>query len=273
MPNPIEVNPEESPLARFAYEVRRHRLAAGWTQRQLARVLTVSTSAVGMLETVRRKPDRHFADACDKVFKLDGVFHELWRQTRWEMAPEHFRDFMEVEAQASALRIWDPMLVPGLFQTEPYARRIFETEPGITSEVVEQRVCHRMQRQALLARDSGPMVWSVIDEGVLRRPMGDSGLMRDQMGRLLDVVKNPRVTIQVVPYSAWCAVGLQASFTIAELRGSPHSVYVESAPSGLTVGERATITTLVGRFDALRSAAFPQSLSLGIVEEVMAQWT
>ncbi|MFC6085056.1 helix-turn-helix domain-containing protein [Sphaerisporangium aureirubrum] len=273
MPNPIDINPEESPLARFAYEVRTQRLAIGWTQLQLARKLTVSVSAIGMLETLRRRPDRRFADACDRLFKLDGVFHELWKQTRWEMAPEHFRDFMELEAQASALRIWDPLLIPGLFQIEPYARRIFEDEPGITAELVDQRVAHRIQRQALLGRERAPLVWSLIDEGVLHRPMGDKGLMHEQMVRLREAVKNPRVTIQIVPYSAWSAVGLQASFTIAELRGSPHSVYVESAPRGITIGDRETITALVGRFDALRSAAFPQALSLGIVEEVMTQWT
>jgi hypothetical protein len=114
----------------------------------------VSVSTVGMLETLRRKPDRRFADVCDRVFRQDGVFHELWKQTRWEMAPEHFRDFMELEAQASALQTWDPLLIPGLFQIESYARRIFEDEPGITPEVVEQRVAHRMQRQAMLGRNA-----------------------------------------------------------------------------------------------------------------------
>ncbi|MEV7966144.1 helix-turn-helix transcriptional regulator [Sphaerisporangium sp. NPDC088356] len=273
MPNPIQINPDESPQARFAYELRERRLQSGWTQLKLARMLTVSVSTVGMLETLRRRPDRRFADACDKAFKLDGVFRELWKETRWESAPEHFRNFMELETQASALQIWDPLLVPGLFQTESYARRIFEDEPGITPELVEQRVANRMQRQGILAREKAPIIWSLIDEGVLHRPMGEADTMREQLGRLLDVAGHPRVTIQVVPYAAWSAVGLQASFTIAELRGAPYSVYVESAPRGLTVGDRETITALVGRYDALRAAAFPQNLSLGIIKEVMAQWT
>ncbi|MEO3813106.1 helix-turn-helix transcriptional regulator [Sphaerisporangium sp. B11E5] len=271
MPNPIEINPEESPLARFAYEVRRHRMKAGWTQRQLAHMLTVSTSAVGMLETVRRKPDRRFADACDKLFKLDGVFHELWKQTRWEMAPEHFRDFMEMEAQASALLTWDPLLIPGLFQTESYARRVFEDEPEITPELIEQRVAHRMQRQAMLGRERAPMVWSLIDEGALRRPMGDVNLMRAQLERLLEMAAHPRVTIQIIPYAAWSAVGLQTAFMIAELRGVAYSVYIESTPRGLTVGDRGTVTALVGRYHAVRAAALPKNLSLGIIKDVMTQ--
>lgn len=209
MPPPIQINPDESPQARFAFEVRRHRLRAGWTQLQLARILTVSPSTIGMLETLRRKPDRRFADACDKVFQLDGVFRELWKKTRWEEAPEHFRDFMALEAQASALRIWDPLLIPGLFQTESYARRIFEDEPGITPELVEQRVAARIQRQITLTRANGPMIWSVIDEGVLHRPMGDADLMREQLAWLLEMADRPRVTIQIVPYAAWSAVGLR----------------------------------------------------------------
>ncbi|WP_214416723.1 helix-turn-helix domain-containing protein [Sphaerisporangium fuscum] len=273
MPNPISINPEESPQARFAYELRQQRLQEGWTQLRLARRLNLAVSTVGMLETMKRRPDRRFAESCDKVFNLDGVFLELWKKTQWDMAPEHFRDFMSLEAQASALQIWDPLLVPGLFQTEAYARRIFNDEPGITGELVEQRVANRMQRQAMLSRESPPMIWSLVDEGVLHRPMGEADMMREQLAWLLELAKYPRVTIQIVPYSAWSAVGLQASFTIAELHGAPHSVYVESAPRGITIGERETVTELVGRYDALRAAALPKNLSLGIIKDVMAQWT
>ncbi|MCG5217468.1 helix-turn-helix domain-containing protein [Streptosporangium sp. KLBMP 9127] len=273
MPNPIEINPDESPYARFAYELREHRLQAGWTQSQLARRLTVSVSSVGMVETLKRKPDQRFAAACDKAFKLEDVFSVLWKRTRWETAPAHFRDFMALEEQASALQIWDPLLVPGLFQTKSYATRIFEDEPGITPELVEQRVAHRMHRQGILSRDKGPMIWSLVDEGVLHRPLGDADVMREQLQHLLEIAKHPRVTIQVLPYAAWSAVGLQASFTIAELRGAPCSVYVESVPRGLTVADREIMTALVGRYDALRAAAFPRSLSLGMIREVMAKWT
>ncbi|GII60641.1 transcriptional regulator [Sphaerisporangium krabiense] len=272
MPQPIQINPDESPQARFAYELRRQRLRAGWTQLHLARMLTVSVSMVGMLETSRRRPDRRFAEACDKIFRLDGVFVELWKQTRWESAPEHFRDFAAAEAQASVLQVWDPLLIPGLFQVEPYARRIFEDEPGITAETVDQRVANRLQRQALLTSTKAPMVYSLIDEGVLHRPLGGADIMGEQLAWLLKMAELPRVTIQVVPYASWSTLGLQASFTVAEQRGAPHSAYVESAPRGLTIGNRETITELVGRFDALRAAALPQNLSLDIIKDVMAQW-
>ncbi|MFC4586120.1 helix-turn-helix domain-containing protein [Sphaerisporangium corydalis] len=273
MPNPIEINAEESPQARFAYELRQQRQQAGMTQLQLSRRLTVSVSSVGMLETLKRRPDRRFAEACDRVFRLDGVFRELWKQTRWEMAPEHYRDFMALEAQASALQSWDPMLVPGFFQIDSYARRIFEDEPGITPELVEERVAQRIQRQSILSREAAPMIWSIIDEGVLHRPMGDADLMHDQLERLIEVAGHPRVTIQIIPHAARSAVGLQAAFTIAELRGVPYSVYIESAPRGLTMGDRETIAAMVGRYDALRAAALPQNLSLGIIKEMVGKWT
>ncbi|GII80989.1 transcriptional regulator [Sphaerisporangium rufum] len=272
MPNPISINPDESPQARFAYELRRHRLEAGWTQLRLARALNVAVSTVGMLETLKRRPDRGFADACDRVLHLDGVFHELWKRTRWDMAPEHFRDFVTLESQASALRTWDPMLIPGFFQTEAYARRVFETEPGITPEDLERRLGSRMERQAMLTRPAAPMIWSLVDEGALRRPMGDISMMREQLTRLMEVARLPRVTVQIVPYAAWCAVGLQSAFTIAELRGVPHSVYIESSPRGFMIGEREAVAALVGRYDALRAAALPRNLSLGTIEEVRAQW-
>src|SRR5262252_387687 len=120
----IEIDPEESPRARFAYELRRHRLAAQLTQKQLARKIGFSTSAVAMVETSKFRPSERFAELCDEVFGLDGVMARLYAEV-WPPpppVPAHFRDWAVEEQRATALRFWAPLLIPGLLQTEGYAR-------------------------------------------------------------------------------------------------------------------------------------------------------
>jgi transcriptional regulator with XRE-family HTH domain len=272
----IELDPEESAQHRFAYELRRHRLEMGWTQDQLGRRISTSASYIGMIELLKRKPLLGFAEECDKVFDLKDVLRDLHLEA-WPPpppGPQRFRDWGTIERHASAIQSWDPLLIPGLFQIESYARRVFEDVPGITPDEVEQRVASRLQRRALLEGDEPPMILSLIDEGVLHRPVGDAETMREQLSHLLEIARHPRVTIQVVPYEALSTAGLQAPFTVFEpRRGGPDTVYVESVPYGRVVGERDAVKQITRKYDALRAVACPQRQSLKIIEEVMGKWT
>ena len=272
MPNPIEIDPEESPHHRFTFEMRRHRLREGWTQGQLARRLRMSPSKIGNIETSYRHADERLAQALDRVFGLNGFFHELWRDTR-PQAPEHYRDFAIAEQRADEVHSWNPLLIPGLFQIEPYARQIFRGEPAIRAEEVEERLRQRMRRQVILTRQDGPMVLSLIDEGVLHRPLGEADTMREQFAHLLEIAEHPRVTVQIVPYSARSTAGLQAAFSIAISRGSASTVYLESPPQGRTVGDREMISTLLRRFSVIRAGALSEPQSICKIKEVMDGWT
>ncbi|MFC6079974.1 helix-turn-helix domain-containing protein [Sphaerisporangium aureirubrum] len=272
----IDINPEESPRARFAYEVRRYRLAAGMTQKQLGRRLGFSTSAVAMVETSKFRPSERFAELCDEVFGLDGVIAGLYAEV-WPPpppVPAHFRDWAVEEQRATALRFWAPLLVPGLLQTEAFARRVISCSPDITEDEVERRVAGRMQRRAVFSRVDPPAVMCLLDEGVLHRPVGGPAVMREQLEYLLDLSRRPNFTIQVVPYDAEVLSGLLGAYTIAEMRGNAYTVRVESQPSGRTVTDRATITNMVRRYDAVRADAYPQHQSGKLIEEVVTQkWT
>lgn len=272
MTRPVKINPEDSPLARFAYELKRHRIQAGLTQRQFARKIGFSASQVSMVEALRRNPDELFANACDTTFNLEGHFLRLYKCIKGEMVPEHYRDWRSAEERADQVHTWNPMLISGLFQTEAYARRIFEDEPGITPEEVDARVHRRMQRQALLTRANGPQIGSVLDEGVLHRPVGDGALMREQFDRLLEVADHPRVTIRVIPYDSWSMAGLAGGFSIAFIRGSAYVVYVDSSPDGRTLGDRDVISRLLSRWNALQAAALPRRASIQKIREVRDSW-
>lgn len=268
------VDPEESAAARFAYELRRYRLMAGLTQVQLGRRIGYSASMIGAVETLQRVPSLEMAELCDKAFGLDGVLVGMHLEA-WPPplpVPERFQEWVRVEHRATAIRMWDPMLIPGLFQTEAYARRIFASSPEITPEQVEERVQHRMERKKLLTRDDSPMVFSLIDEMALRRPRGGPEVMREQLESLYEVAHHPKVRIQIVPYDT-DAPAFDPNFLIAESHGIPYAGYVESVPDGRMTSDRGMIGALVARYDAIRVEAHPQSTSIKKIKEVLEEWT
>jgi hypothetical protein len=270
----ININPDQSLQARFSYELRRHRIAAGMTQSQLGHQVGFSGSLIGMIETLRRTPPPGFPELCDQIFGLDGVLTALYLDA-WPPPPPipgYLLDWAVEEQRATALRSWDPLLIPGMFQTESYARRVFQRGPGISAEQVEQRVEGRMRRKAVLAKQDPPAILSLIDEGVLRRPIGGPQVMRQQVEYLLEIVQHPSVTIQVIPYDAEAIPGLLAGFTIAEVRGNPYQVYVESQPYSRIIDDRSMIGIIIGRYDAIRAEAYPQPLSMKIIKEAAEQW-
>ncbi|MBB6472507.1 helix-turn-helix domain-containing protein [Sphaerisporangium rubeum] len=272
----IDIDPDESPRARFAYEVRRQRLAAGLTQKQLGRRLGFSTSSVAMVETSKFRPSRRFAELCDEAFGLDGVIVRLYVEV-WPPpppVPAHFQDWAVEEQRATALRFWAPLLIPGLLQTEAFARRVFSSSPDITPEEVETRVEGRMRRKAVFARPDPPAIMCLLDEGVLHRPVGGPVVMREQLEYLLELTHRPNITIQVVPHGAEVLSGLLGAYTIAEMRGNAYTVRVECQPQGRTVTDRAVIANNVRRYDVLRADAHPRHQSGRIIEEVVRQrWT
>jgi transcriptional regulator with XRE-family HTH domain len=269
MSNPVKIDPDLSPRARFAYELRCLRRDSGLTQRQLAERIGYAESTVGMIEQGRRPPTIQFAELVDRAFRLPDTFAKLYLKTTWAGAPEHFRHWLVEEQDATALKGYEPTLVPGLFETESYARAIFAAEPGITKDQIEERLSGRMQRKSIFFRDAPPLIATIIDEGVLRRPVGGPGVMREQLGHLLELADLPQVSLQLVPYSAQALCGLIGGFIIAERDGRAQAVYIEGQPQGRTIDDRHLITKIVRRYDAIRAESYPQHLTLRMIKEIM----
>jgi transcriptional regulator with XRE-family HTH domain len=274
MSQEIRIDPEASNAARFAYELRRSRTDAGLTLQQLGLRVGFSSSMMSMVETLRRVPTRKLAKSCDRALGLNGTLEALYLEA-WPPpppVPEHFRDWAREEQRATTIRLWDPLLVPGLFQTEAYARAIVRCAPKITHAQVDDRVAGRMQRKDVLTRDDPPMIWSLIDEGVLHRPIGGPEVMREQLESLLDLATRPRISIQIVPYCAHSGAGMLGAFGLAEAGGLPYTGYVEHQPRGHALDDRGLIAQLVNRYDALRGQANSQSLSLTMLKEAAQRW-
>jgi transcriptional regulator with XRE-family HTH domain len=255
-------------LVAFAEELRAHRAQAGMSRDDLAAKVSYSSSLIAMIETGRRSPSRKLAELLDVVFSMPGTFARLEKRLRDVPFPASFRPFVPHEAAATALRWYEHALVPGLLQTEEYARAVLSTRPNTSDDQIEELVAARMQRQELLGREEPPLLWTLIDEAAFYREVGTSRIMNNQLRHLADLSHRPNVTIQVVPYSAGPHSGLLGAFVIAELDDSPPIAYLETAAEGETVEDQSVLGRLALTFDNLRSKALPDVASRDLIVKV-----
>lgn len=176
-----------------------------------------------------------------------------WWRRYSNVMPSWFQDFVGLEESASQIQIYELQFVPGLLQTEEYARAIaIHGRPEFTPEDMERRITLRMQRQKVLSSIKAPKLWAVIDESVLHRPIGGRQVARAQIEHLLELAKLPHITVQIVPYrlSGYAAEG---SFTILRFAEPdlPDVVYVEHLGGALYLDSQEEIELYSRALDRL----------------------
>jgi transcriptional regulator with XRE-family HTH domain len=254
--------------ALFAHELKAQREARGWTQEELATRTNYAPSTIDSIETMALKAQAKSAKAFDEVFELPGTFARLEEMMSGSVYPASFAPFTEYEAEAKTLRTFQHSLIPGLLQTEPYARAVLSTKPNAGQDQIDRLVLGRLARQAVLRREHPPLIYALVDEGVLYRPVAERGAMHDQLMHLVELSREPNITIQVVPYSAGGHSGLLGAATIAEISDKPGIVAIEDACDG-RVAEDAEMVDLARMvFEALRSEAMNPSESRTLMEKV-----
>ncbi|WP_329093341.1 helix-turn-helix domain-containing protein [Streptosporangium sp. NBC_01469] len=268
-----DLDPRLTPTQRFGRELGRARKEAGLSQARLGNHLGVSSSFVGHIETGNRRPSTKLAADCDRFFETDDLFTHLCRNIAAPSGPSWFLRWSdEIEPRARVLRSWDPLLVPGLLQTEKYARAVFRGDLATSDQEVEEQVGARMRRQLILKKDSPPMLWALLDEWVLRRPIGGPEVMYEQLDHLAAVAGRQNVTVQIVPHDTSCTTGLMSGFVLAQLTDAPTAVSVESAGAGEVSAEHNLVGVVWDRYDKIRAEAHRPGQSLKMIEEARDQW-
>jgi transcriptional regulator with XRE-family HTH domain len=257
----------------FGSEVRRAREAAGMSQSELGALVPCDKSAVSRIEAGLIAPDESFARACDTAFpNMNGWFTRFWKdsQTWGAVFPPSLREYATYEAEAVALWWFEHTLMPGLLQTEDYARAVLERHYDVTSEQVTERVAARLARQAVLDRENPPRFWVLLDENVLHREIGGAKIMHEQLCHLAEMAARPRITVQVIP-RVGAHVGLSGAFSVAE---TPETqvAYVDHIADAMTTDSPAIVAMISERFDVLRSEAYRRSESLTLIEEMTEKW-
>ena len=253
-------------------KLRTAREAAGYTsQDALARALGFDRTTINKAETGASPPTLDVASRITARLPelCNGLYADLAALARRANGngsiPDWFADWVEIEAKASVLRWWTPLLIPGLLQTEEYARAVLSTWRRSSGEEVEAKVAARLDRQAILAHIDYRVL---IDESVLRRRIGGPDVMAGQLDHLAAVAARPNITIQVVPETAGAYAGLSGVFGIADIPGEADAAYLETGVLGITVREPTLVDSAARMFDDMRDEALPRSRSLELIAEV-----
>ncbi|MFG1845697.1 DUF5753 domain-containing protein [Micromonospora carbonacea] len=187
--------------------------------------------------------------------------------------PVWFRPWVDIEREAVALRAFELAWVPGLLQTEAYARVTFHGQP-LSPVEVDDLVVARIARQGILTCDRAPTTVVVIDEQVIRRvPAGGRAIMADQLARLVTCAEWPTIQLHIVPRDAPTYPGLDGPFTIAELPGGTRVAHVDSQAQAQIIDQAAQLATLERRWERIRGEALSRSQSLDLLRKAAAAWT
>lgn len=263
---------ETNPAAFLGDELRRARLAAGFSsQDALAGKLGFDRTVVTKAETGVRPPTPEVLAAWCAACGLDGdLFRRLGVLARRAdgPVPTWFEDWLQAEGEAQSLRIWSPMLVPGLLQTAEYARALFLAAQTDTSEdAIGALVAARLERQAILDRADPPDVVVVLDEAVLHRLIGSPQVMHDALARVAELSRRPYVVVQVVPASTGANAGLAGAFDIAAADGMAETLRMESVEDQ-TMEKRSLVRKAAAAFDRVRGDALPRDASRDLILKV-----
>lgn len=267
--------------------LRRFREAAGITPDQAGFEIRGSRSKISRMETGRvGLKSRDVAD----LLTLYGVtddqlrsrFFSLVRRSNnpdwWtkysDILPDWFETYLGLESAASTIRSFEIQFVHGLFQTEDYARAVTRLgHQSAPADEIEHRVGLRVKRQDLLTRPNPPRIWSIMDEAVLRRPVGGPAVMRAQLQRLIEAAKLPHVTLQVVPFARGGHAGASGSFTVLRFgeRDLPDVVYMEQLTSAIYLDQRSDVEHYLEVADQLSAEALTPAATTRFIEQVAQQ--
>ncbi|EFL22041.1 MULTISPECIES: helix-turn-helix domain-containing protein [Streptomyces] len=197
-----------------------------------------------------------------------------WHRFR-DVLPDWFNTFVSLEVEANLIRAYEPHYIPGLLQTEDYSRAVLRAGmPHAPETEIERNVALRLERQALLRRPDPPMLWVVMDETVLRRPIGGSETMRAQIGRLIEVADSPQIRLQVMPFDAGPHPAMYGPFHIFRfpIPELPDIAYTETLVSGSYFDQRDDVSAFLEALDRMCAQAAPaqttQAILSGIRKEI-----
>ncbi len=182
-----------------------------------------------------------------------------WWQRYHDILSDWFSMYVSLEGAASLIRSYEPHFVPGLLQTEAYARAVLQSGAiGQTRpEDIERYVALRMQRQTLLTRENAPRLWIIMDETALLRPVGDADVMRGQFDRLLKASKLPHVTIQIAQFASGPHPGTYGPFVLFRfpVPELPDMVYCEYLTGAVYLDSRVEVATHLEVMDRMAAHA------------------
>jgi len=259
----------ETALATYAGELKAWRERMGLTQQAFADKLGYSAALVAAVEQCKRSPTADFAARCDEVTDAPGTFARWQVQVARESYPAFFAPVLAFERDAMRIHGWEIGAVPGLLQTEDYARALIRASRSQDSDdAVERMVTARAERQAILTREQPPVLWFVLDEGILHRVVGSRSVMADQLDKIIMLASAPGVVLQVLPFAGGDHAGTDGPISVYEFADAPSVCYTECYGGGRIVEARAEVADLVMAMNLIRASALLPRESLELIRKI-----
>jgi transcriptional regulator with XRE-family HTH domain len=263
---------ETTAFSVFAAELRCWRQRMGWSQVECGEKIAFSASLVGAVETCKRTPTLDFARRLDEVLGTPGTFARLHELIAREAYPSWFAPVIGFEREAVRVHGWEPGVVPGLLQTEGYARAIIRARrPTDSAETIDRTVAARLDRQQILSADRAPMLWCVMAEGVLRQLVGGGAVMAEQLDKLIGLAGAPGVLIQVLPFTAIDHAGVEGPIAIYDFAVAPTVCYTECYGGGRVVEARDEVADLVTVVNMIRASALSPGDSIELTRKIRSE--
>ncbi len=253
----------------FGELVKHLRRLHGISQEALAAHVGYSKALVAGVEGGTRMPSRNFILKAEEILRADGVLVAAAKHLAWDKYPKWFVEYVELEKKARALHTYENHVIPGLLQTEEYARAVFEAHcPPLDEEEIERRVAVRLERQVVFDRKPLPVTSFVLEMAVIARPIGGRKVQRVQLEQLLDSARRRNVEIQLMPPDRETHVGLDGSFVLLETVDRRNVAYVEGQHGSRLFEDPEKVSDLTARYGILRAQALSPEESARLIEQV-----
>ncbi|MDH2429781.1 helix-turn-helix transcriptional regulator [Sphaerisporangium sp. TRM90804] len=268
-------------------QLRRLRESKGISREEAGNVIRCSESKISRMELGRVGfKERDVADLLAYYGVEDGEARtavmgllERANEPGWwhrfnDLLPSWFQAYVGLEEAASRIRTYEVQFVPGLLQTKEYARAVITAgAAGIGAAEISRRVDLRMERQRVLDRPDGPVFWAVIDEAALRRPIGGAEVMRGQLEHLLELMRLPNITIQVMPFSFGGHSAEGGAFSVLRFNDSelPDVVYVEQLASALYLDKREEVDRYSEVMERLCAVSTTPEATVDILQKISTE--
>ncbi|MGR8010473.1 helix-turn-helix domain-containing protein [Streptomyces hypolithicus] len=257
-----------TPREKYGEELKLRRLAAGLTQETLGEQVVCSPTLISHYEAGRRLPSPDDARRIDRALETDGFFAR-WLEDLDTKYADHFAAVAELEQQATEIRQYGASLVPGLLQTDAYARAVFRAHsPNHRPEELDRLVVNRMERARLLADSLKPTAWTLLDEAALRREIGGPQVMAEQLHKIAAMAESGRLRLHVIPFAVGAHALIESMLYLLSFVDAAPVAYVEGLHTGHLLDDPALVGACQTAYALALSDAASHQESLALVRAI-----
>ena len=264
----VDKDKSSATMRMFGSQLRLWRIRAQYSREQFGQEAGYAAETVASVEQGRRMPATQLVEAAETLFGAGGMLQDAAAKIVRAKFPDWFEDYVRYEAEAVSLGIYATHVIPGLFQTEAYARAVFGNScPPLDESDIEDGVAARLERQILLERKPLPLISAVIEEVTLHRRVGGRAVLRGQIQRLLALSALRHVHLQVMPTDREAHAGLGGPMSLVETSTHQLLVYFDGPKGGVLLSDPKDTSDLNMRYATLRAQALTPEETLGLLKQ------